>query len=66
MKSADEIRVICPECRKEYFVPTGMLEVWGVIEVKCNDCYSILRLDTLKEQMRKEIIEIMERSSYIQ
>ena len=65
MKTADEIKIICPECRQEYFVPTGMLEVWSAIEVKCKDCYTILRLNSLKEQMKIELMGIIERSGYI-
>lgn len=65
MKTADEIKIICPECRREYFVPAGMLTVWSSIEMKCKTCTSILRIDTLKEQMKMEIMKIVERSGYL-
>lgn len=65
MKTIDEIRIVCSECRREYAVPTGMLETWSMIEMQCKSCGNILRINTLKERVRKEMMEIIERSGYL-
>ena len=61
----EDMKIICAKCSREFHVPVQMLGVWDAIELKCKTCGSMLTVNTLKEQMRHELIKIMERSGYL-
>ena len=61
-----EIRIICSGCSRVFFVPAGMMEFQGLLKLTCQTCDQLLEIrhHSLKEQMVKEIMEIIEKSSY--
>lgn len=61
-----EIRIICSGCKSVYFVPIEMMEFKGIIDMSCKKCRQLLEIrhHSLKEQMREEILEMIEKSTY--
>ncbi len=64
--SMKDIRIKCFECGRMYFLPIEILEVYEMIDITCKSCGATIdmKYHSLKEQMRSELMKIVEKSSY--
>lgn len=66
LKRLEEARLKCKECGRVYFIPLEMLDLSEHLEMFCKTCNIPIPLvhHSLKEEMRKELMDIIEKSTY--
>lgn len=67
MEIMDEIRLKCKECGRVYFVPLEMMEHREHLEMFCKTCnvpIPLVHHSSLKEEMRKELMEMIGKTTY--